>query len=142
MGVPAIALGVVALGADLAGMYENYQAEESKQKQIDEQQKLTRLEYVQRTLNNYDTMEKLLDSQTAAASARGVAMTSPSLNAIQRNTYNVGARANENLKIEESISEQNARVEKENVRNAFYGNVFTGVADAAKKSYDFYKSSP
>ena len=104
-------------------------AEKSKLESIDLQRKQKRLEHQQKTLANYDLTEKVLGAQLAEASTRGVALSSPSFEAIQRNTVNVGAKRQSNLDIEESIFESNAKLEKQNVKDTLFAQLFGDVAD-------------
>ena len=66
----------------------------------------------QKTLSNYDVMEKTIDAQIAHEAVNGTAFSSPSFNAIQRNTLNIGARNERNIETEGTIADQNIESEK------------------------------
>lgn len=57
-----------------------------------------------------------------------MAFSPPSLNAIQRNIENIAAKQQKNLDIEKSLSDNLIDVEKRNVRNSFYSQLFGDVA--------------
>lgn len=137
-----IVLGAIAAGAYIAKELSSYKAEQSQIKQIDEQGKLTRLQYIQKTIANYDSIERLLATQEAQASVRGYSIDSPSFNAIQRNSFNTAARQQTNLDVEEDIHRKNTNYEKENVKDAFTASVFGDASTAAVQAYEFQSSIP
>lgn len=104
------------------------QAAEGKEKQLDLQAKQNELQYQQKTLSNLDNLNKVIQQQTAKMTTRGVAFSSPSFNAVQRNTENIAARQQKNLDIEKSLSDNLVDIEKRNVRNSLYSQLFGDVA--------------
>lgn len=99
---------------------------EGKQKTIEHQQK---------TLKNYDTVKKVVDAQTATATALGYSGASASLQAIQMDTFRTGAQEQENLNIENRIGQLSIENEKKSVRNTLhaqlFGNLFSGASEIA-----------
>lgn len=104
------------------------QAVEGKEKQLDLQAKQNELQYQQQTLSHLDNLNKVIQHQTAQMTTRGVAFASPSFNAIQRNTENIAAKQQKNLDIEKSLSDNLIGIEKRNVRNSLYSQLFGDVA--------------
>ena len=125
---PVTALAVMA-GAAVGKAAFQVGAEHDKLEAIDLQRKQKRLEHQQKTLANYDLTERVLGSQLAEATTRGVALSSPSFEAIQRNTANVGSERQKNLNIEESIFERNAKIEKQNVKDSLFAQLFGDVTE-------------
>jgi hypothetical protein len=140
--VAAVVLAGVAVASKAGQMEMEYQASKQKEAALDLQAKQQTLAYQQKTLSNYDVMEKVLDSQTAAMTTRGVAFSSPSFNAIQRATYNVGAKRQKNIDIEEDLAQSNIDLEKENVRNTLYAQLFGDVSSLAMSAIAFGRSAP
>lgn len=103
------------------------QAAEGKEKQLDLQAKQNELQYQQKTLSNLDNLNKVIQRQTVQMTTRGVAFSSPSFNAVQRDTENIAARQQKNLDIENKLS-NTANIEKRNVRNSLYSQLFGDVA--------------
>ncbi len=104
------------------------QAAEGKEKQLDLQAKQNELQYQQKTLSNLDNLNKVIQQQTAQMTTRGVAFSSPSFNAVQRNTENIAAKQQKNLTIEKNLSDTAIDIEKRNVRNSLYSQLFGDVA--------------
>ena len=132
MGDPVTTMGVmVAVGATSGAgkAYFQRKSELSQLDALDLKREQTELQYQQKTLSNFELTNKILDSQISEASARGISMYSPSLEAIQRSTLNTGAKNQKNFDTEESIFERNIKIEKRNVRDTFVGQLF---GDAAK----------
>lgn len=130
---PVTALLVISAGTTVvkAGMEAN--AADEKLKALDLTKEQHVLAHQQKTLANFDTMEKLLQHQVAQATVRGVGLGSPSLEAIQRNTVNIAAKEQSNLDIEENIFEQNIATEKANVNNTLFAELFGDVASTASE---------
>jgi hypothetical protein len=61
-------------------------------------------------------------------STRGVAFSSPSFNAVQRDTENIAATEKKNLDLSKSMLDRHIAVEKRNVRNTLYAHLFGDVA--------------
>lgn len=139
MADPMTALMVVAGGAKVGGFLAGNEARLEKERAIDLQAEERMLQYQQKTLANYAVTNKILDAQLASASARGVGLGSPSLEAIERNTANVSARRQKNLDIEEDIFERNAEIEKKNVNDTFFAQVLGETASFASQAYGLKK---
>jgi hypothetical protein len=105
------------------------QAAKAQENALDLQAKQNELQYQQKTLSNLDSLDKVIQHQTAQMTTRGVAFSSPSFNAIQRNTENISARQQKNLDIQKSFLDANVDIEKRNVRNTLYGQLFGDAAN-------------
>lgn len=110
------------------------QAAKAQENALDLQAKQNEMQYQQKTLSNLDSLDKVIQHQTAQMTTRGVAFSSPSFNAIQRNTENVAAREQRNLNTQKSILDANIDIEKRNVKNSLYGQLF---GDAASFGLSF-----
>lgn len=138
----AIVMAAVATGATVGKMGFEYQAAQQREKALDLQAEQQTLQYQQKTLQNLDVMEKVLSAQTAAMTTRGVAFSSPSFNAIQRATLNIGAKKQTNTEIEKSIADENIDIERENVRNSLYAQLFGDTANLAMQGASLYMKAP
>jgi hypothetical protein len=127
----AIVMLAVAGGATVGKMGMEVAAANEKEKALDLQAKQMTLQTQQKSLQNLDVMEKVLDAQQAQATTRGFAFSSPSFNAIQRATLNIGAKKERNTEVEGEIGQANIDIEKANVRNALYAQMFGDVANLA-----------
>lgn len=103
------------------------QAAKAQENALDLQAKQNEMLYQQQTLSNLDSLDKVIQHQTAQMTTRGVAFSSPSFNAIQRHTENIAARQQKNLDIQKNILDQNVEIEKRNVRDSLYGQLFGDV---------------
>lgn len=140
-----VALAVVAgvqVASTVAKADAQQAAAEAAEKSLDLQAKQQELQYQQKTLQNLSAVEKVLDAQTAMMTTRGVAFSSPSFNAIRRNTINVSSRQQANLDIEEDIAQQNIKIEKQNVKDTLYAQLFGDVAEAGQAAFSMYSSTP
>lgn len=88
------------------------QANQDQQAALELQGKEDTVIYQQKQLSTYDLMTKTLDSQIAAASASGVDLSSPSLNAIQRDTINTGGKKFQQLYTENEINQSNIKIKE------------------------------
>ncbi len=104
------------------------QAAKAQENQLDLQAKQNELQYQQSTLSNLDSLDKVIQRQTAQMTTRGVAFSSPSFNAVQRNTENIAARQQKNLDIQKTFLDANTAIEKRNVKNSLYGQLFSDAA--------------
>lgn len=129
--VATVALIAVAAGATVGKMSMEYEAAQQKEKALDLQGQQLQLQNQQKQLGNLDMMEKVLDAQASAMTTRGVAFTSPSYNAIQRATLNIGAKKQANTTIEGNLAMENLDIEKQNVRTTLYAQLFGDVANVA-----------
>ena len=103
----AIALAAVGVVAEGFQAKEQTKGAEREEEALNLEGKEKTIEMQQKQLSNYDVMEKTLDTQTAQAAARGFTLSSPSFNAIQRNTMNVAAKESKNIDLEEDINKSN-----------------------------------
>lgn len=138
----ALILASVALGAEVGKVGFEIAGAASKREALDLQGKQLQLETQQKTLQNYDLMEKTLDAQTAHMTTTGLAFSSPSYNAIERNTINIGAKRQKNIDIEGEITQRNIEIEKENVNNTLYAQLFGDVAQAAGSAFSVSQKMP
>lgn len=105
------------------------QAAKAQENALDLQAKQNELQYQQKTLSNLDSLDKVIQHQTAQMTTRGVAFSSPSFNAVQRNTENIAARQQKNLDIQKTFLDANVDIEKRNVNNTLYGQLFSDTAN-------------
>jgi hypothetical protein len=138
----AIAMAAVAAGATVGKMGMEVAAENQKEKALDLQAKEMALQTQQKTLANYDVMEKVLDAQQAHMTVTGTAFSSPSYNAIARNTLNIGSKKQRNTDIEGDLADENIKIEKENVRNTLYAQLFGDTANLAMSAFSVAAKAP
>ncbi len=105
------------------------QAAKAQENQLDLQTKQNELQYQQQTLSNLDSLDKVIQKQTAQMTTRGVAFSSPSFNAVQRNTENIAAKQQKNLDIQKTFLDANTAIEKRNVKYSLYGHLFGDVSN-------------
>jgi len=84
----------------------------------------------------------MLSKQAAQLSARGVGFDSPSFNAIQRDTFNTGAKKSANLKTEEKLTEQALNIERKNVKTTLHAQLFGDAATFAFNAATFSSKLP
>jgi len=141
MGMETAVLVVAAVSA--AGeAYAQTKAAGLKEKALDIQAKQSEVQTQQKTLENYSVMQKVLDAQEAHMTTTGTAFSSPSFNAIQRNTVNIGSRKGKNLAIEGELEQYNAKVEKQMVQDTLYAQLFGDVAQATSSIAGIYAKMP
>jgi hypothetical protein len=121
----------IAAGAEVLKMGAEVEAAEMKRAAINMQMKETTIQQNQKTISNYDVLQKTLDAQYAQMTTRGVSMSSPSFNAIQRDTLNKAAENQRTINLEGDIARENANIEKANVKNSLYMQLFGDAANAA-----------
>lgn len=138
----AIVMAAVATGATVAKMGVEANAAQQKEKAIDLQGEQQQIQYQQKTLQNLDVMEKVLEAQQAAMTTRGVAFSSPSFNAIQRATLNIAQKRQRNIETEYGFGEANLDIEKQNVKTALYAQLFGDTASLAMTSASIYAKKP
>ena len=139
MADPVTAMIVVAgVGAagKVVGAGFKMDAADAAEEALDLQSKQQTLIFQQKSLSNYEVTQKVLDRQIAQATTRGVALSSPSFNAIQRETLNIGAKEGSNIEIESALAKENIATEKLNVRRSLaaslFGDIFeTGMSFAS-----------
>lgn len=132
----------IFVAATVAASAAEISAADEKTRALNRQQQATALQTKQKTLSNYDVMEKTLDAQIAHESVNGTAFSSPSFNAIQRNTLNIGAREASNIELEGKIADSNFESEKANVRDTLFAQLFGNVASTAFSAAAIKKSAP
>lgn len=125
MPIFAIYLLATAAAMQVGKGFMEIQAAKAQENALDLQAKQNELQYQQKTLANLDSLDKVIQHQTAQMTTRGVAFSSPSFNAIQRNTENIAARQQKNLDMQKSILDENVDIEKRNVRNTLFGQLFS-----------------
>ncbi len=125
------AMAAIAAGATIGKMSAEEEAAQANLSAINLQSKLSALQYQQKTLQNLDITDKMLSRQAAQLSTRGVAFSSPSFNAIQRETLNIGGRKQANTDIEQSLSQQAFEIEKQNVKKSLHASLFGDAANFA-----------
>lgn len=140
--VAAIVLGGIAVASEVGKADMEYQAAQQKEKALDLQAKQMALQTQQKTLANYDVMEKVLDAQIAHQTITGTAFSSPSFNAIQRNTLNIGAKKQRNTDIEGELAQENIDIEKDNVKTTLYAQLFGDAANAASSAFTIAGKMP
>lgn len=138
----ALVMAGIAAAAETGSAVFQVNAAHEKDEQIDLQAKQEQLRTQQKTLANYDAMEKVIDAQEAHMTTTGTAFSSPSFNAIQRNTLNIGARKQGNIDLEENIMEENAKVEKSNVQDTLYSQLFGDAASLAIQGANLAEKAP
>ena len=138
----AIVMTVVAAGAEAAKMGFESSAAKERAKALELHANQMKLQTQQKTLANYDKIQRVLEAQEAAMTVRGVAFSSPSFNAIQRATFNIGAKEQKNIDIEGEISQANIATEKANVQNTLYAQLFGDVASIAFTAAGVYNKAP
>lgn len=131
-------MGAIALGADVGQAFAQYNSMQDDEEAIDRQAKVTQLQYLQKSIANYDSLDKLIASQKAMASVRGYTTDSASFNAIQRETFNAGGRMQQNLNTEKAIADLNAETERQKVRDKFQGEIFGDIAGAASSAFKIF----
>lgn len=104
------------------------QAAKAQENQLDLQAKANEVKYQQDVLSNANNLDHVLQRQTAEMSTRGVAFSSPSFNAIQRNTENIAGKQKKNLDLSKSLFDKQIAIEKSNVKNSLYAQLFGDVA--------------
>ena len=136
------ALLVVAGVAEAGKIGSQFAAADAQENALNLQAKEMQVQAQQKTLSNYDVMQKVLDAQEAQMTVRGTAFSSPSFNAIQRETLNVGDKKFKNIKIEGDIAQQNIDNEKSNVRSKLYAQLFGDASDIAMAGMNMSRKMP
>jgi len=138
----AFILAGVAVGAEVGKGVMEVNAANEREKALDLEGKQMQIQSQQKTLANYDVMEKVIDAQIAHQTTTGTAFSSPSFNAIQRNTLNIGEKKAKNLELEGDVAEENIEQEKRNVRNTLFAQLFGDVATSAESAASFTSKMP
>jgi hypothetical protein len=143
MGLEAAAImagvAVVAKAGQAETQVKDYHAKENA---LDMQAKQQTLQTQQKTLSNYDMMDKTIQAQNAQMTVRGTAFSSASFNAIQRETENIGAKAIKNTEIEGDLAQENIKMEKKNVRRNLYAQLFGDASDIGMSAAGAFAHMP
>jgi len=136
------ALAAISAGATIGKMSAEKEAEQANLSAINQQSKLTALQYQQKTMQNLDIIDKMLSKQAAQVSTRGVTFDSPSFNAIQRDTINTGSRKQANLDTEQTLAQQTLDIERKNVKSTLHAQLFGDAANFAFSALTFGTKIP
>lgn len=131
MADPVTALMVIAAAGTVGESYMDIKAEQAGEEALDLKEKADKLRFTQKTLSNYDTMQKVLDRETATASTRGVALSSASLGAQTIDIFNTGSKEQANLDIEKAIARENISLERRNIQNSLFSKLFSNATSLA-----------
>ena len=142
IGVAAGVMAGVAVAGAAGDAYEQQQAARSENEQLSLISSSQQLQYQQKTLANYGQLQQMLSTQQAQATAAGVNLGSGSLNAIQQNTLNVGARTQSNLNIESMITQNDIESERNAVNNTMFARMFMDLGGAGKAGAQYAASVP
>lgn len=142
METAAIVMAAVSVGAEVGKMGMEISAAQKRGEALDLMAKQMKLQNQQKTLANYDKIEKVLEAQEAAMTVRGVAFSSPSFNAIQRATLNIGSKAQKNIDIEGSLALANIEMEKQNVKTTLFAQLFGDVSTIASSAASAMAKAP
>lgn len=137
-----VALMVVAGAAKTGQGVLQSEAAGAREEAINMEREQRYLQYQQKTMANYELTNKILDSQLAQGSAKGIGLGSSSFEAIQRETTNVSAKKQKNLNLEEDIFERNAKIEKQNVQDTLAAQLFGDTASFAEEAAGAYTKMP
>lgn len=137
VGTALLIMGTAAEGAKAFGQTK---AASSQKKTLDLQSKQSQLRYNQEQINNLDILEKTLQTQEAEATTRGVSLASQSFAAIQADTVGKAGKEAANLEMEQSLFKRGLAIEKKNIKQTLFSNLF---GDVAAVGFDFakYRSS-
>lgn len=141
MGLETAALVVSAVAVAAESAYE-IKAANMKKHALDLQAKSMKVETQQKTLKNYDVMEKMLQAQEVHQAMTGTAFSSPSFNAIQLDTLNEGSKRQSNIDIEGSILQANNRMEKQAVGTTLFAQLFGNAASASSTAFTAARNAP
>jgi len=140
--VAALVMGGIFVASEVGKSDEEVKAANAEEKALDLQAKQTAIQTQQKTLSNYDVLQKVLDAQIAHETITGTAFSSPSFNAIQRATYNVGAKREANTELEGDLEQENIEIEKKNVRSKLYAQLFGNAAETAMTAFSVGSKMP
>lgn len=142
MELAALVMGGIYVASEVGKSDAEIKAADAEEHALDLQAKQNALQQQQKTLSNYDVLQKVLDAQIAHQTTTGTAFSSPSFNAIQRATYNVGAKKQKNIDLEGELEQENINIEKKNVRSKLYAQLFGNVAETATTAFSAYSKMP
>lgn len=140
--VAALVMGGIFVASEVGKSDEEIKAANSEEQALDLQAKQTALQTQQKTLSNYDVLQKVIDAQIAHETVTGTAFSSPSFNAIQRNTLNIGSKTQKNTDIEGDLEQANIEIEKKNVKSKLYAQLFGNAADTSMEAFSVASKMP
>jgi hypothetical protein len=140
--VAALVMGGIYVASEVGKSDAEIKAANAEEHALDLQAKQNALQQQQKTLSNYDVLQKVLDAQIAHQTTTGTAFSSPSFNAIQRATYNVGAKKQKNIDLEGELEQENIEIEKKNVRSKLYAQLFGNAAETAMTAFSIGSKMP
>jgi len=135
------AMGLIAASESGKFLFQ-MQSARAKQAALELQSKQLRLQRNEKMVANYDQVQRVLEAQEAMQTVRGTAFSSPSFNAIQRDTVNVGGRKGQNILLESEIQQNAIDVEKSNVRSTLWAQLFGDVAEGASAMIGVANAAP
>jgi hypothetical protein len=123
-------IGAVSAGSAVVKSQQQSVAAKEQIRALDLQAKQNTLAYQQKSVSNLDVTKRVLDRQIAQSTVRGIKPSlSPSFNALQRDTLNTAAKTERNSELEQNLMQQNIDIEKRNVKNTLYAQLFGNAAD-------------
>lgn len=128
----AIGAGGGLVGSTYAQAGFQQEAANSQLSALTTESKESTLNTQQKTLANYDALQKLTAAQEAQGTVRGFTLGSPSFNAIQRQSVNISAKAQKNINIEGDITQENIAREKQNVKDTLNAQFLGDIVGAEK----------
>lgn len=141
MWVAAVAV-LAEIASESAKADAQVSAARARDASLELQGKEQTIQYQQKSLSNYDVMNKVLQAQEAQMTVRGTAFSSPSFNALQRDTLNIGAKTQKNLDTTESLEIANVENEKGNVQASLYADIFGDVSEGVSEVSGTYSKMP
>ena len=133
---------VAAIASEIGKGVAETSAARSEEQALKLRQEESTIQSQQKQLDNYDLMQKTLDAQTAKAAASGYALSSPSFNAMQRDTFNTGVKENKNLELEAAFEKENIDIEKDNVRKSLHAKLFGDAVSIGEGLANFFENKP
>lgn len=133
---------VLAAGSAVGKGFFQFQSADTRRHALDLQMEENRLQFQQRTIANYDQVQRVLEAQQAQMTVRGVAFSSPSYKAIAGDTFNIGMKNQRNIELEQRINESNLEIEKKNVKKTLFAQLFGDVAEGAEFAFTAYNKLP
>ena len=141
--LPLAWAAMALIGAAESGKFLfQMQSARAKQAALELQSKQLRLQRNEKMVANYDQVQRVLEAQEAMQTVKGTSFASPSFNAIQRDTVNVGGRKGKNIMLESDIQEKAIDIEKSNVRSTLWAQLFGDVTEGALAMYGVSNAAP
>lgn len=127
IGGPVGGLGAAAVVGVTGSVLAQTAGERSGKQALDLEAQQNQLEYAQKSNDAEVRLNQYLDKAEINSTVRGVAPGSPSLGAQAIQAQNQTAREQQNLKTESDIKQRNIDVERKNLKNKLYGDLFGDV---------------